>query len=240
MLPKRAHTATWLAVAAAVGPILALARPTAEGAFEANKECTLYHIRVWGPRAAFVDPDFAATASRTYPTITPTAARGVLETIIWQRDHDNGDVAFDWVVHSVATCAPIRVEYTKLNERTETGPRARYSVTQRTRAYLMDVDYVLQASLVARRPQMQGKYTAKFEQMAAAGASRTQIHLGQREYHARYEIVQPDTYKPIDWNSVVPMTLWTYPKQGRPQPLRDVMIRVTRGVYHVPAEVQPC
>jgi len=195
---------------------------------------TEYHIRVWGPRAAFVDPDYTSTASRTYPTIPPTAARGVLEAIFWQREHGttaHEPPAFDWIVKRVATCRPVEVAYSMVNERKDGKPRQNeYVTTQRMRAYLADVEYVITAELRVRKPEHAGKYHAKFQKLAAEGASRTAICLGQREYRARYELVEESQIKPIAWNTEILMTLWTYPNNV-PTSVRNKVVKVVNGVY---------
>jgi hypothetical protein len=68
------------------------------------------------------------------------------------------------------------------------------------------------------------------KKLAAEGASRTAICLGQREYRARYELVEESQIKPIAWNTEILMTLWTYPNNV-PTSVRNKVIKIVNGVY---------
>src|SRR3954466_2848545 len=57
-------------------------------------------VKVWGERACFTRPEMKAERV-TYPVMTPSAARGVLEAIFWKPE-------FSWQVEEIWVLNPIR------------------------------------------------------------------------------------------------------------------------------------
>ena len=57
-------------------------------------------VRVWGEFACFTRPEMKVERV-TYPVITPSAARGVLESIFWKPE-------FTWCVEEIWVLNPIR------------------------------------------------------------------------------------------------------------------------------------
>src|SRR5438105_6747886 len=57
-------------------------------------------VKVWGERACFTRPEMKAERV-SYPVMTPSAARGVLEAIFWKPE-------FSWEVREVWVLNPIR------------------------------------------------------------------------------------------------------------------------------------
>src|SRR3954447_20233467 len=113
-----------------------------------------YSIRVRGEWACFTRPELK-TERVTYHVITPSAARGVLEAVLWKP-------AIRWHVHRIAVLAPIRFASVKRNEvnrvvavqavrrmmRGEEAPDyfADEDRAQRNALVLRDVDYRVDAS----------------------------------------------------------------------------------------------
>src|SRR5881227_2363642 len=60
----------------------------------------LVRIKVWGERACFTRPEMKVERV-SYPVMTPSAARGVLEAIFWKPE-------FRWAVREIAVLKPIR------------------------------------------------------------------------------------------------------------------------------------
>src|SRR6476646_5828720 len=57
-------------------------------------------IKVWGEFACFTRPEMKVERV-TYPVMTPSAARGVLEAIFWKPE-------FTWNIREIAVLKPIR------------------------------------------------------------------------------------------------------------------------------------
>src|SRR6516165_3641734 len=65
-------------------------------------------VRVWGNYACFSRPELK-TERVSYPVMTPSAARGVLEAIYWKPE-------FDYVITAIEVLAPIRWAAIRRNE----------------------------------------------------------------------------------------------------------------------------
>src|ERR1700733_1309087 len=115
-------------------------------------------MRVWGEFACFTRPEMKVERV-TYPILTPSAARGVLEAIFWKPE-------FSWRVESITILKPVR--YFSIL-RNEVNHRQSYRAAQswvqegggyhiddsRSRAQrhtlaLRDVDYLITAQIILR------------------------------------------------------------------------------------------
>src|SRR5262245_23674547 len=67
-----------------------------------------WKVRVYGPYACFTRPELK-TERVSYEVMTPSAARGVLEAILWKP-------AIRWVIHRIHVLAPIRFTAVRRNE----------------------------------------------------------------------------------------------------------------------------
>ncbi len=67
-----------------------------------------YRVRIRGEWACFTRPELK-TERVTYHVITPSAARGAVEAILWKP-------AIRWRVHRIAVLAPIKFAAVKRNE----------------------------------------------------------------------------------------------------------------------------
>lgn len=113
-------------------------------------------VRVWGEYACFTRPEMKVERV-TYPVITPSAARGVLEAIFWKPE-------FSWRVSSIAVLRPIRYfsilrneVNTRASERSARGWEksgggydASADRAQRHTLALRDVEYVIHAQIEVR------------------------------------------------------------------------------------------
>ena len=104
------------------------------------------HLRTWGDFACFTRPEMKVERV-SYPVITPSAARGLLEAILYKPQ-------FRWRVRRVSVKQPIRFLSFRRNEvksRLSVGNpeplNAEEDRTQRNTLALRDVDYVIEASL---------------------------------------------------------------------------------------------
>lgn len=141
-------------------------------------------VRVWGDFACWTRPEMKAERL-SYPVMTPTAARGVLEAIFWKPE-------FRWVVREVDVLEPIR--YFSLT-RNEVSGRASPQVaginitearTQRHALILRDVAYVIRAE-IRLQPHATADvaaYRDQFRRRVARGACGHRPYLGTREFPA--------------------------------------------------------
>jgi CRISPR-associated protein Cas5d len=141
----------------------------------------------------------------SYPVPTPSAARGILEAILYKPQ-------FRWRIHRIAVHRPVQFLAFRRNEvkavlstRTAEPILADEERTQRNTLALRDVDYVIEASLVlsplAGRPRQcppgydepegddnLGKYHGMFRRRAEKGQCFAQPVFGCREFPAHFEL----------------------------------------------------
>lgn len=155
-------------------------------------------LRVWGPNACFTRPEMKVERV-SYDVITPSAARGVLEAILWKP-------AIRWVVERIDVLKPIRWESVRRNEvgirmsaRTE-GIFIEDQRQQRAGLFLRDVDYIVHAHF-----EMTGKVgsddgTIKYQEMFIRRAEEGQCfhrpYLGCREFAADFALIRHDVPLP--------------------------------------------
>lgn len=138
-------------------------------------------VRITGERACFTRPEHKVERL-TYPVITPSAARGVLESIYWKPE-------FRYIITRIKLLAPVRYFSIMTNELQDkqnynSGPLSiSASRTQRRQTGLSHVAYVIEA-LVVGTPV--AKHVAIFNDRVAAGSCFRRPCLGLREYAAEF------------------------------------------------------
>lgn len=162
-------------------------------------------VKVWAEMACFTRPEMKVERV-TYPVMTPSAARGVLEAIFWKPE-------FAWRVREIAVLKPIQYTSFMRNEvKTRQSERVarRWATggggftvsddrTQRNTLALRDVAYVIRADVVPHvaEPGAEAKYRDQFRRRVARGQCFAQPYLGCREFTASFEA--PDgTESPLD------------------------------------------
>lgn len=201
-------------------------------------------VRVWGDFACFTRPE-AKVERVSYPVMTPSAARGVLEAIFWRPEAA-------WRVESIAVLKPIRyvsILRNEVNSRASErvarswqqnggGYDASSDRSQRHTLALRDVAYVIQARIgpkpgVADDP---AKYRAQFRRRVDRGQCFTTPYFGCREFTAAFAPVGGDE-RPIDRTEDLGMMLLDLayePNQsGRGVP-RFFRAQLDHGVLRVP------
>ena len=162
-------------------------------------------IRVWGDLACFTRPEMKVERV-SYPVITPSAARGLLEAILYKPQ-------FRWRVHRIAVRRPVRFLAFRRNEvKSKAAARnpqpisAEEDRTQRNTLALRDIDYVIEASLelttLANQPRRKplgedepsgddtlGKYYGMSRRRIKNGQCFSQPCFGCREFPAHFEPV---------------------------------------------------
>lgn len=169
-------------------------------------------LKVWSDLACFTRPEMKVERV-SYPLMTPSAARGVLESILWKPE-------FCWYVRRITVLKPIRYMSIRRNEvqdRIATNnvqkwmadpttfepyladSAGRHDVqgenrTQRNTLALRDVAYLIEASIEVpngfSRSNPPIKYREMFERRVTRGQCFQQPYLGIREFAACF--ARPD------------------------------------------------
>jgi CRISPR-associated protein Cas5d len=160
-----------------------------------------FRVRARGPMACFTRPELKVERV-SYEVMTPSAARGILEAILWKP-------AIRWRVERIHILAPIcfaQIKRNEVNSRlSERGDHVRYFAdedrAQRNTLYLRDVDYVIEAhfeltSKVGPEDNMT-KFIEMFTRRLEKGQHFHQPYLGCREFAAVVEPA-PETLPPPD------------------------------------------
>lgn len=154
-----------------------------------------FRVRARGPVACFTRPEMKAERV-SYEMMTPSAARGLLEAILWKP-------AIRWHIHEIAALAPVQwtsFRRNEVNSRASVGKfdyAADEDRAQRNTVALRDVDYVITASftLVPGRAGPEDslrKFEEMFERRLEKGQSFHAPYLGCREFVARVEPAAED------------------------------------------------
>jgi CRISPR-associated protein Cas5d len=163
-----------------------------------------FRVRARGPYACFTRPELKAERV-SYEVMTPSAARGILEAILWKP-------AIRWKVERIHVLAPIRFIAVKRNEVTRkaavTGDVGRFFAdedrirAQRNTLMLRDVDYVIEASFeltdkVGSDDNLP-KFIEMFQRRLAKGQCFHTPYLGCREFAARVEAAPENWEAPAE------------------------------------------
>jgi len=142
-------------------------------------------VKVWGDYACFSRPEFKVERV-SYPVITPSAARGVLEAIFWKPEirYEVREIG----VLSIGTQAAILRN--EISERQGAGPLVAQEIRQqRTSLVLKNVAYVVRAEVALRahaRTEV-GGYLDQFNRRVEKGRCHHTPCLGTRECAAFFE-----------------------------------------------------
>jgi CRISPR-associated protein Cas5d len=168
-----------------------------------NQESCRIALRVWGDYACFTRPELKAERV-SYPLMTPSAARGVLEAIYYEPQiayfiHSIGVIRrgrwFSFRRNEVARVASIRavgraMDEGEFLEPIRAGGGSEHG-TQRGMLALTDVEYLIEAELRltsrARPPRDNlAKYARLVEGRARSGKCYHRPYLGCREFDAHF------------------------------------------------------
>lgn len=157
-------------------------------------------VEVWGDYACFSRAEFK-TERVSYDVMTPSAARGLLESILWHP-------GLRWVIDRIYVCSPIRFTNIRRNEVKDvinpntvnkvmrTGQGKLYlstseSIQQRAAMILKDVRYVIEAHFEMTEKAVSGDNPGKFQEMMKRRLERGQCYkmpyLGTREFAAHFQ-----------------------------------------------------
>ncbi len=202
-------------------------------------------VKVWADFALFTRPEMKVERA-TYPTMTPSAARGVLEAIFW-RPQFNWRVVEVWLLKPIVYWGLLRNEVnTRASERAARGWErdgggfvASADRAQRHSLVLRDVAYLIKAQ-VEVKPGVaadEAKFRDQFRRRVREGRCFATPYLGCREFAAAF--AEPDgSERPIEWtDDLGPMLLdleYAADGTGRGIP-RFFEARLEDGILRVPA-----
>ncbi len=162
-----------------------------------NDSPSVVRLKVWADGACFTRPEMKVERV-SYETMTPAAARGVLEAILWKPE-------MRWQVTAIDVLKPIRFAQIRRNE-VSARASARSPILieqkreQRAMLYLADVAYVIHAKILrtekAEPEDTVAKYAAIFMRRASRGKCHAQPYLGTREFSAGFSIIPGDAPDP--------------------------------------------
>lgn len=190
----------------------------------------ILRLKVEGEFACFTRPDLKVERM-SYPCMTPSAARGVLDSILWKPE-------FKWYIRRILVLRPITYFSLKRNEinakqgSTPLVIEARRA--QRTGIILKDVAYIIEASVFqdsfdSRNPPV--KYVEMFRRRVYKGQCFRRPYLGTREFAC--EFMEPGL-KDTPIQETIPIgSLFfdmLYNKEGKPQPLFAYDMAIRDGV----------
>lgn len=202
-------------------------------------------VKVEGELACFTRPEMKVERV-SYPMMTPTAAKGILEAICWKPE-------FIWQVEEIQVLRPIR--YTSV-VRNEIGSRQTVQTArrwqregggfdaadsrnraQRHTLALRDVGYIIKAQVVVKSgSEDPAKYRDQFRRRVNSGRCFATPYLGCREFWARFSA--PDgSENPISVTEDLGSMLLdlTYDPQGNGAATPSFFsARLEQGVLRIP------
>jgi CRISPR-associated protein Cas5d len=170
-------------------------------------------VKVWSKQGAlFTRPEFGAERV-SYPVMTPSAARGVLEAIFWKPE-------FTWKVREIRVLNKIR-HFSILRNETNSWQSASAAKSadyhyyadddrsQRHSLCLRDVSYIITADIILKDHANAdiAKYRDQFRRRVKRGQCHHQPYLGTREFSAFFDV--PDgTEETINHTDELGWMLW--------------------------------
>ena len=138
----------------------------------------------------------------SYDIITPSAARGILQAVMWKP-------AIQYIIDEIAVCSPIRFENIRRNEVefkvNSTEPKAATeSRQQRAAMVLKDVRYIITAhfemTVKAGPTDNEGKFADMIRRRLEKGKNFYMPYLGTREFPAKLRLIgeSETSHEPID------------------------------------------
>lgn len=165
-----------------------------------------FRLKVSGENACFTRPEMKVERV-SYDVMTPSAARGILEAILWKP-------AIRWKILQIDVLNPIKWESVRRNEVGAAIPAGSVKSTmkkgegmlglyvekerqQRAGLFLRDVSYVIHVEFEMTAQAGEDDTVTKFEQMFIRRASKGQCfhrpYFGCREFPVDFEFIPQNT-----------------------------------------------
>ncbi len=157
-----------------------------------------FYLKVWGDNACFTRPEMKVERV-SYDVMTPSAARGFLEAILWKP-------AIAWHVERIDVLNPILWESVRRNEvGALMAPRSdgifiEDQRQQRAGLFLRNVAYIIHAHFAMTEKAGADDNIIKFQEMFARRVQKGQCfnrpYLGCREFSAHFELLSEEVHLP--------------------------------------------
>lgn len=157
-----------------------------------------FFLKVWGDNACFTRPEMKVERV-SYDVMTPSAARGILEAILWKP-------AICWHVDRIDVLKPVRWESVRRNEvGARMSPRSagifiEDQRQQRAGLFLRNVAYTIHAHFSMTPKAGTEDNVIKFQEMFVRRAQKGQCfnrpYLGCREFSAHFELIPDESSLP--------------------------------------------
>ena len=202
-------------------------------------------VKLWGDLACFTRPEMKAERV-SYPVMTPSAARGALESILWKPE-------FRWQVEEIVVLNPIhyfsilrnevntRAVYRTASGWMKSGSGGYFATEDRAQRHTLairDVAYIVRAQVVLSEGVADdpAKFRDQFRRRVQRGRCFATPYLGCREFSASFG--PPDgSERPIELSDDLGTMLldiqYDSDGSGRGTP-RFFQARLEHGTLHVP------
>jgi CRISPR-associated protein Cas5d len=194
-----------------------------------------------GPYACFTRPEFK-TERLSYPVMTPSAAKGVLEAIFWKPE-------FSYRIEQIDVLAPIQWMSIRRNEVTsmltlswvrdamaDTSVRfdAEAERDQRNMVCLREVAYRIHAQIQLRphATDPEAKYRDQFRRRVERGSCFSQPFLGVREFSASFR--PKSDRNPIEHDEVLGVMLHSIVYNPKGEAYQWFHAELKGGILHIP------
>lgn len=207
----------------------------------------ILHLRARGPLACFTRPELKVERV-SYSVMTPSAARGLLEAVLWKP-------AILWHIERIHVLSEIKFTAFRRNEVNSKASRPSEKLVanggpaplffadedraQRNTVALRDVDYLIDTHFTltekAGPDDNLAKFTEIFQRRVEKGQHFHQPYFGCREFIA--EVLPPDSAPPpISENADLGLMLWdiVYGKEGN-TPI-FFAARLENGILEIPED----
>ncbi|MBT9146806.1 MAG: CRISPR pre-crRNA endoribonuclease Cas5d [Syntrophomonadaceae bacterium] len=202
----------------------------------------IVRVKVTGEFACFTRPDLKVERM-TYPCMTPSAARGMLDSILWKPE-------FQWYVRRILVLKPVKFYAVKRNEINSKQGRQPIIIedkrAQRNSIVLKDVAYIIEASIYQNKQDNRNKpekYIGRkgidadkngiFIRRIKNGQCWRRPYLGTREFAA--EFMEPNgSEKPIAETIPIGSMLFDifYDENNTPTPVFFYDVAVKNGILN--------
>lgn len=200
----------------------------------------IVRVKITGDFACFTRPDLKVERM-SYPCMTPSAARGILEAILWKPE-------FQWFIRRIIVLKPIKFTSLKRNEIKKKQGAKPIDITnmdnrvQRNSIVLTDVGYIIEASVYvdetligkskgSNNPLSVKKYREMFERRVKKGQCWHQPCLGTREFAADFSMPN-DNDIPLDITYPIGSMLYDmyYDDRGNASPVFFYDVAIVNGI----------
>lgn len=213
-----------------------------------GKRSRTFRLKVWGDNACFTRPEMKVERV-SYDMMTPSAARGVIEAILWKP-------AIRWQIERIDVLRPIRWDSLRRNEvgtvistdliktamkkgKGRLGINVDDERQQRAGLILRDVAYTIHASFTMTEKAGTADNMNKFEEMFLRRARKGQCfhrpYLGCREFSAFFEPILEGIPEPVNISRNLGWMLHDIDFSGTEPMPRFFRASLCNGVMEVPS-----